>query len=798
LQIFLDSTYCACYNLYEDFPTMPQSFFEQIFTLLTTNPGNLAYHLVLAFSIAGVLSFSLISWGRSPEANRMILGMGLLLALRMTLFIVAALSWQNIILVAQIMPPLDRAVTLLSLIIILWLWAFSNPQKSGDAASLLLGLLVSTLSIMATIWWVQQRTGIPFNGSWLDRISAGLGVILCLIGMIILVINRRENWGTGFGMFGLLLVGQAVHYFAPLPVGDFSGAIRLSQMAAFPLLFALAQQVRYGAPVLQHSSETNNKSGKIQQNSADDYLQPFLEVASADSKEALAVSLARLVSKMMSADICLVVELPSQAQQLLVSSGYNRIKQQEIQPFSVNSQLGYTIRNALRQRPVLRLPASSTAGDELGVSLSLSGNRLGHLLAAPLPLENNPVLTGLILLTPYARHGWSSFDEDKFINLLKQLAHFLQQTQEWRQTPQAVTEREGLLHQMEQIHRENEILLSELEEARQQASHEHTRAESLAALLASDEEYPQVFNKAEAVIIHAKETASSQETERLQVELHLALEEIAHLKNSLSVIEMKLLEQQLTKSGSGEEKLIGTAASVAHDLRQPLSSITEYIEALISEGKNNLDNNQHKYLERIKASVGRMGGMVEDLLQASLDPNSPAVEAGAEISDVIAVVDEAVALIMGQMREKNIILRVNIPQNLPAVKFQREALQQTIIHLLQNASSVTPEEGIISFQAKIHSQGEQLNRVLLRISDSGGGIPEEALPRVFSRLQQSKEVIPGLGDSALRLSAAKSLVEAQGGQIWVETELQKGTTFNVLLPSVQKKTSSNGHGAMAE
>jgi signal transduction histidine kinase len=134
-------------------------------------------------------------------------------------------------------------------------------------------------------------------------------------------------------------------------------------------------------------------------------------------------------------------------------------------------------------------------------------------------------------------------------------------------------------------------------------------------------------------------------------------------------------------------------------------------------------------------------------------------------------------------------LRVDIPKNLPPLQSSREALQQIIAHLLQNASSASGEERIISMQARVSSQEGQHCRVLLQITDSGCGIPEQAIPRVFSRLHQAQAAIPGIGDSALRLSVAKSLVEAQGGEIWVESEPGKGSTFSILLPGVIKKTN---------
>jgi two-component system phosphate regulon sensor histidine kinase PhoR len=76
---------------------------------------------------------------------------------------------------------------------------------------------------------------------------------------------------------------------------------------------------------------------------------------------------------------------------------------------------------------------------------------------------------------------------------------------------------------------------------------------------------------------------------------------------------------------------------------------------------------------------------------------------------------------------------------------------------------------------------------MIQVTDSGGGIPEEDLPRVFTRLYRADNVlIQGVGDTGVGLSIAKTLTEAQHGRIWVESEAGVGATFNVLLPIVKE------------
>jgi signal transduction histidine kinase len=133
---------------------------------------------------------------------------------------------------------------------------------------------------------------------------------------------------------------------------------------------------------------------------------------------------------------------------------------------------------------------------------------------------------------------------------------------------------------------------------------------------------------------------------------------------------------------------------------------------------------------------------------------------------------------------------VDIPESLPPIDADCDAIQQILIHLLQNASSASPPEGEIYLQAQFKSEHLPPEYILLQVSDQGGGIAAEDLPRVFSRLYRMENPpITGLGESSIGLSIVKTLVEAHGGRIWVDTEQNKGSTFSVLLPTAMPNNS---------
>jgi signal transduction histidine kinase len=136
------------------------------------------------------------------------------------------------------------------------------------------------------------------------------------------------------------------------------------------------------------------------------------------------------------------------------------------------------------------------------------------------------------------------------------------------------------------------------------------------------------------------------------------------------------------------------------------------------------------------------------------------------------------------MRERNITLRVDLPEELPQVHTDLDALQQIFIHLLENAGTVTPREGTIILRAHMDEQPPGTSSLLVQVTDHGGGISPEDLPRVFARRYRAENpLIQGVGDTGVGLSITKTLVESLGGKIWVESQPGQSSTFSVQLPT---------------
>jgi nitrogen-specific signal transduction histidine kinase len=267
---------------------------------------------------------------------------------------------------------------------------------------------------------------------------------------------------------------------------------------------------------------------------------------------------------------------------------------------------------------------------------------------------------------------------------------------------------------------------------------------------------------------------------------------VARLQNQLAEANIKILELEKQKGSPRSSEQAEIIASISQELRQPMSSIIGYTDLLLGESVGILGALQRKFVERIKASTERIRSLIDDLIQITTI-ESGLTELKPEPVDLNLVIDNAVAYTSSQIREKNITMHLDLPKSIAPIQADREALQQILIHLLQNAGAATPTEGTVSLRVQTRTDGGQ-EYVMIQVSDTGGGIPAEDLPRVFSRLYRADNVlIQGVGDTGVGLSIAKTLTEAQHGRIWVESEPGVGATFSVLLPVSRPATASSLH-----
>jgi signal transduction histidine kinase len=788
-------------------------FLTEIISLLTQSPGNMVYHLVLTFSVAGALQVALSYWRNSqfPQGRRLVIGLSLLLVIRVAMFALAGFGWQGLINDHLLLPPVDRAATLISLLVILWMWSFPEPLRMADAATWLVGLLGLTGMVLSLVWWMGQGSSIDYNGSWGDFIGQVATIVLAVAGGLILLIRKPNGWGLGLGMMCIALAGHIVYLVLPFPKSDFSGIVRLAQMAYYPFLFALPQ--RFPLPSQQAPSPAAPPERR--RTAADPkLLESFLSLGSESNPEKVCQAITSAVAAAMLADICLLLTPPDERGDLMIQCGYDLIREENMDGALLPGKSASLIATALSRGLPLRLPASSTSEDLRALGNSLNLERSGHLLVAPVMSPENQPIAGLLLLSPYSNRAWTGEDQAQLSNFSRAMAHLLQRSQalaalqneleRTRQELQTALEAAGELHDA------NQSMQNQLQSAQEQSETNRLKAESLAALIASQGAgTPEA--KADTMPEGTTTLASTRRQSTLldqaplpavgdymEGELRLALEEVARLNAALSEADQKYLT---LKNGQGGKMLVDESSeeisNIVQELRQPMSSMVGYTDFLLSESVGILGALQRKFLERIKFSAERMDRLVNELVRLTIVDMGSSKTLTAEGMDLYSAVEGALSESIDGLRQKDINLRVEVPEQLPPLNADQDAIKQVLVNLLENAREVTPPGGEITLRASLQGGDHQQAYLLVQISDQGGGISSEYMPRVFSRFGHADgKPIPGTGGKSSHLSVVKMLVENSGGRIWVDSQLEIGATFSILLPVASEELLNSEPGGM--
>jgi len=445
--------------------------------------------------------------------------------------------------------------------------------------------------------------------------------------------------------------------------------------------------------------------------------------------------------------------------------------------------------NSLQRGRPLRLPSSSTSADIKGLSDLLGLASPGHILCVPIVTPEKDTLGGVLLLSPYSNRLWSAEDQAFLSNIAVSLVPIIQRGQKMtsleqkgEQTRQALDVAQARIADLE---RQNQDLLKQIDAVRADAQEGLSQAENLAEMTRIQDEAQKAIERLkkenEELRAGKGKGGAAVASGQMESELRLTLEEVARLQNQLAEANMRMVELEKGTASAHFSEQAEVIASISQELRQPMSSIVGYTDLLLGESVGILGALQRKFVERIKSSTDRIGNLVEDLIQVTT-LETGLNELKPEPVDLNLIIDNAMSYTSSQVREKNISLHLDLPKNMAPIHADREALQQILIHLLQNAGAASPVEGTVHL--RVQTRSEQGNEyVLIQVTDSGGGIPAEDVGRVFTRLYRADNVlIQGVGDTGVGLSIAKTLTEAQKGRIWVETEAGVGSTFSVLLP----------------
>ncbi len=220
-------------------------------------------------------------------------------------------------------------------------------------------------------------------------------------------------------------------------------------------------------------------------------------------------------------------------------------------------------------------------------------------------------------------------------------------------------------------------------------------------------------------------------------------------------------------------------ASMSHELRTPLNAILGFSEIIRDQSFGR--SAAERYAD-YAADIHRSGSHLLQLIGDLLDTSK--IEAGSytlieEIVDPVAVVEDAAAMLRERARNAGIRLRLHAGPGLPLLRADERALRQVVINLLANALKFTARGGRAEVQCALDEQGW----LAIAVGDTGAGIPEEMLPRLFQPFAQAhSHLVRSKEGAGLGLAISRGLVELHGGSIGIESIEGEGTVVTLRLP----------------
>jgi PAS domain S-box-containing protein len=276
-----------------------------------------------------------------------------------------------------------------------------------------------------------------------------------------------------------------------------------------------------------------------------------------------------------------------------------------------------------------------------------------------------------------------------------------------------------------------------------------------------------------ALILHdateaRQKTIEAIESERIQA-LTLLAASVAHeIGNPINAlhIHLQLMERELGKLGRitrGEEPARDGGIARRRLRRQPLPPDNEALE---------IATRLEQYLAVARGEINRLDYIITQFLQA-IRPTAPQLK----LSSLNEVVHKTLELLRPELENRGLNLRTHLAPQLPAAPIDPAQIQQVLVNLVKNALQATTKGSTLTLQT-----GEGADGVWVSVSDTGAGIPQEQINRIFEPFYTTKKKGSGLG-----LMIVQRIVRAHGGRIELESQVGRGTTFRIWLPLHERK-----------
>jgi hypothetical protein len=234
-----------------------------------------------------------------------------------------------------------------------------------------------------------------------------------ILGIILIITRRIDGWGYGVAMLTLLFFGHIAQFLNPDVESDYPGAVRLLELAAFPLLWSISNQItlKFTKGMKVKGAGNVLSTGKKNLVRANAF-QSILLLSDKSSSFTTYQKLNKLLAETFNADFNFVFLPPDSNGQVTIPSGYDLIRDSFRSTLSIESEKISALITAMKQLRPLRISASSSSLDTSNIAITFNLAQTGPLLAAYIPtLDGKKTSLGIVLLSPYSGYQWSRDDQ---------------------------------------------------------------------------------------------------------------------------------------------------------------------------------------------------------------------------------------------------------------------------------------------------------------------------------------------------------------------------------------------------
>jgi signal transduction histidine kinase len=691
-------------------------------------------------------------------------------------------------------------VAALEAVFFVWVWLFRDKSRFGDFATALL-IFLTVFGALLNTFILAGASG-DFNSGWSSTVWEAFGLIVLSLGAVGLIVRRPMDWNVGWVMLTLLSLGHLLQILVP-GEGQLAGWVRLSELAAFPLLLLLPfrrSQADQLTPINNEDFSEGLTPTRERYRIDPKTLENILKLSTETEISELCVTIARAISHAMLADVCFLLSPPNREGDISLQCGYDLILESQLSGGILSATQLPMVASAIAQRKAVRLPVTSTSEDLSALTRALGLQKSGHLLVVPINFPDKEPIAAIGLFSPYSNRDWGPDEENFLVRISAVLAAVIDRTYNNQGHAEKLQEVQSA---MEQFREQAALATAEkvdLENLIDSLKAEKARADEVVEPQADQEDLqrPELLERQKEAARVIRQL--QQENDRLRLAANASTQvaavsvpnggeptkEQSELHKSLdhALARLEALEQVAVLHEQDVERW-QLILSILRDLDTPMSHIRGYADFLLEESAGALGPLQKRYLSQVNDALSRIRSYSADLAQIASLQTGTSPPNGAEIS-VSDVIDRVIGELQRQIRMNDQALHVDLPEDLPVMQGDRDLLELMLTNVLTNALETSPEGGEISLWAAYRSFDDGMDFIELGVEDSGGGVPAEKLAQIFMRTEPEADRVPGLGPSQNSLAVARILVESHNGRIWAEAIQEKGTSIHVLLPLNQR------------